>query len=112
MFKNDEIVENKYTQENDKLFKGKLLILIENVTKKLESYKLNEAAETLYEYVWHQIADIYIEEYKEKRCSLSTIEYCYETSLKLLHPFMPYVTETIWSLKHKDLLINASWPEK
>jgi valyl-tRNA synthetase len=111
MFKDEEIIENKYTQENDKLFKNKLSILIENVTKKLNTYKLNEAAETLYEYVWHEIADIYIEEYKEKRCALSTIEYCYETSLKLLHPFMPYVTETVWGLKNKDLLINASWPE-
>lgn len=96
----------------DSEIKKELQDLIQLVTQKLETFKLSEATEALYDYVWHKIADVYIEEYKKGNCSFETLKECFETSLKLLHPFMPFVTEALWSLKHQDLLLTASWPKE
>lgn len=89
----------------------------------MESYKLNAAAETLYEFIWHKFADIYLEGIKKRddqgmvkipEKSLAVAYYVFCKALKLTHPFMPFVTETVWQkLPHqkKTLLINESWPK-
>lgn len=101
--------ENK----DDQWIKEELTKTTKKVTQALEEFRLNEGAEEIYDFTWHKLADVYLEKVKERRGEAqTTLEEVLEKVLKLLHPFMPYVTETIWSLKHKDLLINASWPEK
>ncbi len=87
------------------------------MTKQLNKYRLNEAAEELYDFVWHKFADVYIEKSKSRREEAQkTLEHVLQESLKLLHPFMPFVTEAIWSTgfaKDKnDFLINALWPKR
>ena len=83
-------------------------------TTLLEKYRLNEAAETLYDFVWNKFANDYLEKTKDRRVDAQwTLEYVLQESLKLLHPFMPYVTEAIWQ-EEKDrfdspTLIEASW---
>ena len=91
--------------------------LASQVTKQIEQYHFAEAANALYEFVWHEFADKYIESTKDKEDeeTKTTLFYLLTTTLKLLHPFMPFITEEIYGrLKQgdkKDLLMIAAWPE-
>lgn len=103
--------------KDDEWIKDELNKTITAVTKALENYRLNEAAEELYEFIWHKLADTYIEKIKNRREETQeTLEAVYKDVLKLTHPFMPYVTEAVWQIgyfeKEKELLINTSWPKK
>jgi len=96
----------------------KLDATIKSVTKNLEGFHLHEAAQEIYQFTWREFADVYIEQSKNqlkdenlKQNTLITLHYSLITILKLLHPFMPFVTEEIWSkLGQKDLLMLAKWP--
>lgn len=94
-------------------------------TDELENYRIHNASERIYQYVWHTFADKIIEESKSTLFSDTASEdeknkvkwklyYILETSLRMLHPFMPFVTEEIWqSLPHKKdrpLLMVEKWP--
>jgi valyl-tRNA synthetase len=95
-----------------------LNLLIKNTTANLENYRFSPAAEELYQFVWHQLADKYIESIKQRLTnkdvtSLAVLRYVFVNCLKLLHPFTPFITEVLWSKiprKNKDLLINSTWP--
>jgi valyl-tRNA synthetase len=93
------------------------------VTADLENFKFHLAAEKLYHYTWHRFADEIIEESKgifksggaAAASRMRTTNYILRTVLKLLHPFMPFVTEAIWQQlpqKNSDLLMIAKWPAK
>lgn len=89
--------------------------LAESVTKNIENYKFGEASHELYDFIWHDFADKYIEETKDKndKETKDILAYLLLNCLKLLHPFMPFVTEEIYSklpLKDKKLLMIESWP--
>ncbi|TSC70653.1 MAG: valyl-tRNA synthetase [Parcubacteria group bacterium Gr01-1014_46] len=96
--------------------------LTKDVTKDMDEYRFYLAAEKLYHYVWHSFADKIIEGSKEKlknkdpevvKSTQYTLVYLLKTSLKLLHPFMPFITEEIWShVKNTDenLLLVTKWP--
>ncbi|MFQ5541155.1 MAG: valine--tRNA ligase [Candidatus Paceibacteria bacterium] len=106
----------------DKKVLERLREIIADVTDDFENFKYHLASEKLYHYVWHEFADQILEESKlvlngdDTEAKLSRQHTLYEvltTSLKLLHPFMPFVTEEVWqSLPKKDaeLLIIANWP--
>ncbi|KKR79498.1 MAG: Valine-tRNA ligase [Candidatus Daviesbacteria bacterium GW2011_GWA1_41_61] len=88
--------------------------LIDSVTKNLESYKLHLAIEDLYDFIWHKFADSYIEWSKKRRGETQPcLEYVFKTSLELLHPFMPFITEELWQkLPHEGKSIMVTkWPE-
>lgn len=97
---------------DDRAIRKDLDVTIKKVTKALDAYRLNEAIETVYEFVWHKLADVYLEKTKSRREEAQpTLEFVLKESLKLLHPFMPFVTEAIWEeLGEKELLITSSWP--
>jgi valyl-tRNA synthetase len=85
------------------------------VTDQIEKCNFAEAANHLYHFVWHEFADKYIEESKDKEDmdTKNTLAYLLLNSLKLLHPFMPFVTEEIYShipLKNKKMLLVEEWP--
>lgn len=96
--------------------------IAQDVTKDIEEYRLYMAAEKVYHYAWHRLADVILEEAKpvlsgtDAAAAESRKHALYELLvrlLKLLHPFAPFVTEEIWqSLPHKDseLLLVAAWP--
>jgi len=95
--------------------------LTEDVTKDIEEYRFYMAGEKLYHYVWHTLADVILEESKpilkgendEARLSrLWTLYQILTRSLKLLHPFMPFLTEEIYSSlsDQKNLLMIEGWP--
>ena len=86
------------------------------VTRLMDKYRLSEAAEEIYDFVWKRFANDYLEKTKNRREEAQkTLELLLQESLKLLHPFMPFVTEAIWQTG-KDrfdspILITASWPK-
>lgn len=99
---------------DDALIREKLNETIKSTNKLLEKFRFAEAADTIYEFVWHQFADVYIEKIKDRKSdAYPTLRFVFEQSLKLLHPFMPFVTEAIWQeLKLGDkMLIEEAWPE-
>ena len=93
---------------------------IVEVTRQLDDYQLHEAGRSLYEFIWSEFCDWYIEAAKVRLYADSpdpvvpqALAYVLERTLRLLHPFMPFVTEELWQhLPHPgDALIIASWPE-
>ncbi|MFA6432434.1 MAG: valine--tRNA ligase [Candidatus Paceibacterota bacterium] len=100
-----------------------LAILTSELTREMDEYKLYLVGEKLYHYAWHEFADRIIEESKpilageDARARLSRVQFLlrgFETILRALHPFMPYVTEEIWAdmpIPAKKLLMVERWPE-
>ncbi|MEX0932318.1 MAG: valine--tRNA ligase [Parcubacteria group bacterium] len=91
--------------------------LARDITQDMENYRFHLASEKIYHYVWHRFADEILEESKKDPSLLPTTYYLLQNSLKLLHPFMPFVTEEIWSELKSDsdsgrsnLLMVEPWP--
>lgn len=82
------------------------------VSKNIENYRFSEACEAVYHTIWNNVADWYVESAKFE-INQSMMAWVLETSLKISHPFAPFVTEAIWqSLNWRsDLLIKSSWPD-
>lgn len=116
--------------ELEKLRKENSLILelnqtLSDITKDMENFRFYIASEKIYHFVWHQFADIILEDSKnklmapetsqsEKKEVLLILYEILQKSLKTLHPFMPFVTEEIWQelpIKNKQLLLIEKWPE-
>jgi valyl-tRNA synthetase len=112
--------------EEDKKSDEELKALMQEITKEMDEYKFYIVAEKLYHYFWHTFADVIIERSKKKilenknadsaKALLSTH---LTTLLKALHPFIPFVTEEIWSMMparssggpdKKNLLLIEKWP--
>lgn len=102
------------THDNDHEWVKKIDQLSQDVTRHLDSYQFNLAVETLYEFIWHQFADVYIEDVKNRidENSFTVLRSLFTVQLKLLHPFMPFVTEELYQqLQLGDtMLIVESWP--
>ena len=108
----DQVGDDKLHPDDKKIL-DQLNKTIQEVTKNLEGFNLHLAIEKLYEFIWHQFADKYIESAKNRRTEAQPIlEYVFKTSLELLHPFMPFITEELWQkLPHRGKSIMAtSWP--
>jgi len=96
---------------------------VKDITADIDAYRFYMASDKIYHYIWHNFADIIIEESKSalngpdeeaKKSIQYTLYEILKTSLKLLHPFMPFVTEEIWdSLPHKNksMLMIEFWPD-
>jgi valyl-tRNA synthetase len=119
--------ENAFTSQKpraitdaDKDILNKLQETVKGVTENLDKYNIHEPSNQIYQFIWHEFADVYIEASKAQIADTATKEsteqilaYVLTTSLKLLHPFMPFVTEEIYSklpLSDKNLLLVESWP--
>ena len=87
----------------------------QQLERQLTDYRFSEAGETLYHVVWDDVADWYVEASKTGDAT-DMLVYVLDTVLRLAHPFVPFVTETIWQTVpwHEaidDMAITASWPE-
>ncbi len=103
-----------YSHDDDTEIIQHLNGLIDAVTKNIENYQLHLATEELYDFIWHKLADSYIEWSKKRRSDAQPcLEYVFETCLKLLHPFMPFLTEELYQKlpEHQKSIILAPWPE-
>jgi len=105
----------------DKWVLSKLNTLISEVTENLEKYELGVAVQKIYDFVWDTYCDWYIEltkarlyskDTERKQTAIAVLVYVLDQILKLLHPFMPFITEEIWqSIPHEgSALIVAQWP--
>ena len=116
----------KYNSEllkiEDKWIISKLETLIEEVTNNLENYDLGVALDKVYNFIWNEFCDWYIEmvkprlyseDYNEKVKVCYVLDYIFGISMKLLHPFMPFVTTEIYrnlvKYNDKDLMVSK-WP--
>ena len=106
----------------DKWVLSKLNTLIAEVTENLEKYELGVAVQKVYDFIWDTYCDWYIELTKarlysedgdRKQTAIQVLLYVLDQVLRLLHPFMPFITEEIWqSIPHEgEALIVAQWPE-
>jgi valyl-tRNA synthetase len=109
----------------DRWIRGRLNQVIREVRKSLEDYRFNEASHALYQFIWHEFCDWYLELaklylYKEegkKRQTLTkrTLLEVLDTVLRLLHPFMPFITEEIWQQlpqrKENESIMIAEFPK-
>lgn len=102
----------------DEEFFEKLDKICQEITKQLLDRKIGLAAETTYNEFWHWFCDIVIEDNKAGEISDRAVTEGLSTFLKLLHPFVPFVTEEIWqimrqhNLVDEPLLITSAWPSK
>lgn len=103
--------KNKIKTLADQWLLSRFHDLIKSVTEKFDSFQFSAAIEELYEFTWHELADWSVEISKiEKNYEL--LKDCYLNLLKLLHPFIPFVTETIWqSFIISKLLLVEPWPK-
>ena len=107
-----EILELAKNNDFDSAMVIKTFALVDQTTKYIEKFELNLAAESLYEFIWHEFADKYIEDVKNRIDDKSFIilDSCFIILLKLLHPFMPFITEEIFGKFTGNMLITQSWP--
>ena len=107
-----------YTKEKlslaDKWILSSFYRTLKEVERSLDSYRINEAANLIYDFIWHKYCDWYVEIAKlsisEYRTQLILFKVL-EKSLRILHPFMPFITEEIWAkLNTKEPIITSKWP--
>jgi valyl-tRNA synthetase len=88
---------------------------VKRVTKLIDRYRFDLAAETIYHFFWHTFCDKYLEMTKKRRDEAQpTLLSVLDTSLRLLHPFMPFITEGVWlkfPKKTKEPIIISTWPK-
>ncbi len=118
---NYDVTFNSYSEKDKTLIEEKYNLLTE-ITKEMEDYKFYLVGDKIYQYTWTRFADIILEESKDifekgtKEEVLSRKQFLMNTLvdiLKILHPFMPFVTEEIWSMmpiENKKLLMVGKWP--
>ena len=107
--------KNTITTEDslsDKWIKARLNKAIEEVTRSLDEYHFNDAAATIYRFIWHEFCDWYLELSKpafygkvgpeQRLAAQRTLQDVFKTMLLLMHPFMPFVTEELWQVLHKS----------
>lgn len=118
----DHTQKPKLTEKDTELI-TELTDTVSFITEHLEKHRIDLAAEKLYQYIWHELADKILEESKPllqgddvaTKASRQWVLYEILTqSLKMLHPFMPFITEEIWQSlpsKENDMLMVAKWPK-
>ena len=119
----DKIDENDIELlPSDKWILTKLSALVKDVTLDIEKFEIGIAVQKIYDFIWSDFCDLYIEMVKprlyekaEKRydSALWTLNYTLISAIKLLHPFTPYVTEEIYQNLYKkcDSIMQEKWPE-
>lgn len=106
----------------DKWILTRLNETIETVTKLADKYEFGEVGRALYNFIWDDFCDWYIEMAKlplygedeaAKKTTRSILAYVLDNTMRLLHPFMPFITEEIWqNLPHSgESITTAGWPQ-
>jgi len=107
----------------DRAILERLGATVASMNRNLEGFALHEAAQAAYDFAWHELADVYLEASKPQLQdpaladgTRAILAHCLATTLKLLHPFMPFVTEELWgrltgATETTGLLMVQKWPE-
>lgn len=119
-----ETVDESNLDADDQPHFDELKALVEEITKEMNEFKFYIVSEKLYHYFWHTFADIHIERAKTKIAEGGAGAISAKTFLALeidillraLHPFMPFITEELWSLlpnkKSEQMLMVSQWPSR
>lgn len=115
-------LDTEFTK-NDKEIYQEWKIVVKQITENIQKYQLHIASESIYHYIWDNLASKIIEESKPLLASTDTdiknsraklLNLILKENLIVLHPFMPFVTEELWSIihdnKNKNLLMVEKWP--
>ncbi|MBU1071464.1 valine--tRNA ligase [Patescibacteria group bacterium] len=103
--------KKQISKSNDQVFKQRLNEVTKKTTEFLEKYEFGLATEFLYQEFWHWYCDECIEKNKKGEISNEALLEGLKTFLKLLHPFVPFVTEAVWQeMKFEGLLVQQRWP--
>jgi valyl-tRNA synthetase len=102
---------------------AKLQTLIRDVERQFQNFQYGQAGQQIYEFLWSDFADWYLEIAKEqmknedtRHSTVETLVRVFDTSLRLLHPFTPFITEEVWGYLHTSLResalkdLCANWP--
>jgi valyl-tRNA synthetase len=105
----------KIENEENKIIAEKLIILAESAEKQINEYNFGQAIHDIYDFVWREFADKFIEysKNKEDEETKNVLSWSLVSILKILHPFMPFITEEIYGrlpIENKSLLIIEKWP--
>jgi valyl-tRNA synthetase len=108
----------------DRWILSRLNTAIRTVTAELEAYRFDRAASALYHFIWHEYCDWYLELIKptlqnpahpDGPATRQTLLDTLETTMRLLHPFMPFITEELWGVapgpKRDGMLVLSPWPQ-
>lgn len=100
-------------KRDDEEFEQKLKQIVDELTRLLNENRVGLAAETVYDDFWHWYCDEQIETNKKGSVSDAVLVEGLKTFLKLLHPFVPFVTEAVWGevFPEEGLLISQEWPK-
>lgn len=122
----DKEIMNKYKDCKeyslaDKWILSEMNTLVKEVTENMEKYELGIAMSKVYDFMWTEFCDWYIElikpvfygeDEKAKGVAYNVLNTVLVTGLKLLHPAMPFITEEIYThLTEEETIVNAAWPE-
>lgn len=117
----DEPVATELSPADEKIL-AEFRTLTNGITNDMDNFRFHLASEKIYQYAWHNLADVIIEDSKSiifgdnqeaRSARLRTLNIILVDLLKVLHPFMPFLTETIWqSLDNRadDFLMVSRWP--
>jgi len=117
-----DMPENAAILKDDQVLIDALNTQVIDITKDIEEYRFYMAAEKIYHYIWSEFADVILEQSKPilvgtdiaaKNSRQQTLLTILTTCLKVLHPFMPFVTEELWSAvvpNSSKMLIVEKWP--
>lgn len=95
----------------DKWILTRLQKLINESSKLLEKYGFSEAGTKIYDFLWNEMADWYLEFSKGEHKNPAVLLHVLRETLKLLHPFVPYITEALWEmLDGEGFIMSSSWP--
>ena len=108
-------ITNEKLSKEDKEILEKLNETIKTANENIDAFQFGQALHTIYEFVWREFADKYIEfsKTRDDEGAKQTLVFTLTAILKLLHPFMPFVTEEIWGsllIENKKLLMMEQWP--
>ncbi|GMG96932.1 valine--tRNA ligase [Tepidimicrobium xylanilyticum] len=117
-----EDISPNLLEEEDKWILSRINRVIKEVTDNLNKYEIGMAAQRIYDFIWDEYCDWYIEMVKprlygddkeSKETAQKVLLHVLENILKLLHPFMPFITEEIWGHlpRREEALIVSPWPK-
>ncbi|MFD1316920.1 valine--tRNA ligase [Namhaeicola litoreus] len=117
----NELPQPKYAEKANKWFQVKLAVTLASLEKSYQDYRISEALMTTYKFIWDDFSAWYLEIVKpdyQKPIDATTLNQTlrnFESILKILHPFMPFITEEIWQTieerTKENALIVSSWPQ-
>jgi len=117
-----EALDERDLRLADRWILSRLERVVRETTGHLETFRLNDAVGVPYHFLWDDFADWYLEEIKPRlrgdepggEVARAVAAHCFDTSLRLLHPVLPYITETLWRRlpgHAGDTIVTAPWPD-